>query len=305
MTMQELRGKLVSSSGIEAFSKFVKEFSRELEERKKEFRDIVSTLNFRKVKVGREKKKWALSVLEGVKVTGVDGSQVSPLREFGIPAGAVQVAAYTVFHGSGEWDVKYISRITKLEENIDVVRYEMEMKLLSEVCESGYVFYDGSLTPSFARDMREELKERYFKAVKLAVRVSEEKRAPVVGYTDRTYAKDVARANGLDVYDAFLLSDMEVMSYTEPVELGDICFCYARFTPSLPSRVEVPAWAKSRMGKIMRVVCAECMLGSTYAYPFVLERAHAYAKISEREREYLARKVGIMSLSFKWVSKVV
>ncbi len=299
----ELRSKLTSPAGIEKFAGFVREFSKSLEEKRREFENVLSTMNIKKVRAGG--RRWALSTLRGVRVAGVDGSQVSPLREFGIPAGAVQVAAYTVHHGEGKWDVSYLSRITRLEESIDAVRYEMEMRVLAESCEnSDYSFYDGSLTPSFAREMREELRERFFKAVKRAILRSEENRVPVIGYTDRTYARDIARANGLDVYDSFLLSGMEVMSYTEPVEVGDICFCYARFTPSLPSRIEVPAWAKGRMDEIVRVVCAECMLGSTRAYPFVLERAHAYAKISEKEREFLARSAGIMGISFKWISKV-
>ncbi len=302
--MVELRDKLISPAGISRFSSFVREFSMELERRRKEFRDVASSLKFRRVKC--RGKKWALSVLKGVKVVGVDGSQVSPLREFGIPAGAVQVASYEVHHGYGKWGVRYISRITRLEESVDAVRYETEMRALMESCtekRGDFIFYDGSLTPSFAREMREELRGRFFKAVKTAIKASEESSIPVIGYTDRSYAKDIARANGLDFYDSFILSDMELMHYTEPVEVGDVCFSYARFTPSLPSRVEIPVWAKSRMDRIMEIVCAECLLGSTSAYPFVLERAHHYARISEKEREYLARNAGIMSVSFKWVSK--
>jgi len=53
----------------------------------------------------------------------------------------------------------------------------------------------------------------------------------------------------------------------------------------------------------MRLVAAECMLGSTKNYPYVLERAHRYAVIREAEREVIGRMFSRGNVSLKWISK--
>ncbi len=296
-----LESKLVSSEGIELFKNFVEEVYKKVEEQKKVFEDVLSAIKVKKFKANR---RWALKVLRGVKVVGVDGSQITPLREFGIPAGAVQVASYVVEHGLGRWEVRYVSKLVKLEENIDAVRYSMEMQsILKNMDSKSYVFYDGSFSPSFAKELKPEIGRRYVESARKALKKSEETKTPLFGYTDRSYAKDIAKKCGIDVYDSFLLSGMEYMSYTEPLRSGELCYCYAKFSPSLPSRIEFPCWMEKNFDSMLKVVCAECLLGSTLAYPFVLERAHKYAVISERERRAIVESIGHSNLSFKWIAK--
>ncbi len=298
-TLKTFEDRLTSPKGLNEFRKYISEFSEEIEKVRKKCEDVLSTIKVKRVKAGR--RKWAIKVLDGVTAVGVDGSQVKPLREFGIPAGAVQVAAYVVKHGTGEWNVSYSSGIVKLEDNVDATRYEMEMLCLTEQMDGkSCLFYDGSLSPSFAREMSKSLKARYERSARKAVERSEETKTPLFGYTDRSYAKDIAK----DIYDSFLLSGMEIMSYTEPLEGDGVWYSYVRFSPSLPSRVEMPEWVARRFNRFAEVVCAECLLGSTYAYPFVLERAHRYAVIGEKERRMIAEILGGISLSFKWVSKL-
>ncbi|RUM34800.1 MAG: hypothetical protein DSY33_01180 [Archaeoglobus sp.] len=303
--MLEFGDKVVSQEGILKFKMFVKDFKRELEEKKRICNDILSSINIKKIKTGKNKKKWAIKVLDGITAIGVDGSQIQPLREFGIPAGAVQVASFRVEHGKGLWNVRYTSKIVRLEENIDATRYALEMSsLCSNMDGKSYLFYDGGLSPTFAREMSREVGEKYERAAVNAVKRSEMTKTPFIGYIDRSYAKDVARAYGIELYDSFILAEMEVMSYTEPFQSGNICYSYVRFSPSLPSRVEFPAWMKKEFDRFVEVVCAECMLGSTYSYPYVLERAHSYAVITENEKKAILEAVGGISLSFKWISKL-
>ena len=301
----EFESRLSSPDGVAKFRNFVKEFESELMEKKNVCSDILSTIKLKKLNVCDGRRRWAIRVLKGISAVGVDGSQIQPLREFGIPAGAVQVAAFKVEHGSGNWDVSYTSRIVRLEENVDATRYALEMDVLRRNADGrSYLFYDGSFTPTFVREMAREIRSRYEKAAMDTVKKCSETETPLFGYTDRSYSRDIAKAHGVNIYDSFILSEMDVMSYTEPFCSGEICYCYVRFSPSLPSRVEFPEWMRRKFDQFIRVLCAECMLGSTFSYPYVLERAHSYAAVSERERRLIVEAVGGISLSFKWVSKL-
>ncbi len=295
--------KIISAEGLKKFKNFVEESYRGIDKQKKEFEDVVSTLKFGKL--NEKSRKWAIKVLKGLRVVGVDGSQIKPLREFGIPIGAVQVAAYSVDHGFGKWNVNYLSKILKLEENVDVVRYSMEMYMLKKKMDGkSYLFYDGSFSPSFAKELNPKICKIYLESARKVLKNSEETKTPVFGYTDRSYAKDIAKSFGLDVYDTFLLEGMDFASYTEPMESGNLCYSYVKFSPSLPSRIEFPCWMLKKFNSFIKIVFAECLLGSTFAYPFVLERAHKYAVISEKERRTIVEMIKKAKISFKWISKL-
>lgn len=252
-----------------------------------------------------------LSILNGVKVVGVDGSEFSPLRELGIPIGAAQAARIEVRHGTGDYRAEVFSDFFLLEENLNLKRFQMEVELLMDSMDGeSYLFYDGSLLLSFVSELNFRIGKEYISAMKELIRESERTSTPLIGYIDRSYAKDLAKSSGFSGFDAALLRDvMPVMSYTLPVRclknLGyedSISFSYLKIA-GMPSRIEFPSWMEDDIGEIVRIVMAEARIGSTGSYPYILERAHRYAAITSKEKNAMMRAIKSSGVSFKWISK--
>ena len=263
------------------------------------------------VEIGSLSHESPLRVLKGVRVVGVDGSEFSPLRELGIPIGAVQTARIEVRHGTGEYMAEVFSDFVSIEENLNLNRFLMEVELLMQSMDGeGYLFYDGSLLLSFVSELNDRIGKEYVRAMRELIKESERTSTPLIGYIDRSYAKDLVKSAGISGFDAALLRDiMPVMSYTLPVRcqgnLGyedSISFSYLRIA-GMPSRIEFPAWMESEIEKIAEVVVAEARIGSTGSYPYILERAHRYAAITAREKNALMKVIKSSGVSFKWVSK--
>jgi|Deesub1362B_J571_1020462.scaffolds.fasta_scaffold00047_113 hypothetical protein len=255
-----------------------------------------------------------LRILDGVRVVGVDGSEFSPLRELGIPVGAVQASRIKVTHGSGEYHVEIFSDFVHIEENLNLKRFAMEIELLMESMDGeSYLFYDGSLLLSFVSELNTKIAREYMKLMTKLIKESENTSTPLIGYIDRSYAKDLARRCGIpNSFDAGLLKDiMPVMSYTQPVRCDKnlgyedaISFSYLKIV-GLPSRIEFPAWMEDDIQECVRIVLAESRIGSTGNYPYILERAHKYAAITAKEKDTMMRVVKSSGVSFKWISKVI
>ncbi len=277
---------------IENVSKF-REFAKKVE------RDVAPP-NVEKFKVELKDVK---GFLKGLKVSGVDGSQISPLKDFGLPFGGVQAARITVKHGCGEFDLKYKSGIAH-ESNLELERFKLEMEMVREAMDSEtHIFYDGSFSVFYTSDMSERLRREYTKEVENVIKLSEETETPIIAYVDRSYSRDLQ----LGTFDAYVLkSYLGLFEYTEPLKTrSPLCFVYFKVTPTLPVRVEFPEWMKNDVHELMKVVLAECLISSTAGYPYILERAHKYAVISEREKEEFVRAVGVKDVSYKFVSKVI
>ncbi|WP_456369218.1 DNA double-strand break repair nuclease NurA [Geoglobus sp.] len=274
----------------------IHEFLRRVEEiRKKEFRIAVDRRKIRRTD--------EFEILDGVRVIGVDGSQISPLKDFGIPYGGVQAAGILVHHGRGSHDVKYRSKIIS-DTNLELERFRLEVELIKDSLDRvDYAFYDGSLGALYTSELSEPLKRAYQKEIDELVKISEETQTPVIGYVDRSYTRDL----GLSIYDSYALSDyLSLYEYTEPVGTrSPLLAVYFKTNPSLPARLEIPEWCRSILDEIVEVVYAECRLGSTSGYPYILERAHTYARISEREKMAFVSIVKSSGVSFKYISKVM
>ena len=286
---------------------------------------FVEKLNIPKIEIEKRKlkvqgKDWYLDALRGRKVVGVDGSQLRHLKEFGIPFGAVQVAKFAVDHGKGDYGLAFKSKWVGLDQNLDFERFSLEVEMImEEMGRESYVFYDGSLVLSFVSQLRRDLRERYFESVNLMLEKSEETSTPLFGFVEKSYARDISDA----YYDSFVLREsLGPLEYTRPMVCErdvaknykrKVCFSYLCLNRFSIVRVEFPEWMvdetngadeTDEMGDFMKIVAAECMIGSTRSYPYVLERAHRYAVIREVEREAVGRifsKLGGASL--KWVSK--
>ena len=253
-----------------------------------------------------------LSILDGVKVVGVDGSEFSPLRELGIPIGAIQASRITVRHGTGDYQAEIFSDFISLEENLNLKRFQMEVELLMEsMSGEGYLFYDGSLLLSFVSELNTRIRNEYVEAMKGLIKESERTSTPLIGYIDRSYAKDLARSHGITGFDAGLLKDaMPAMSYTSPERcqgnLGyenSLSFSYLKIA-GMPSRIEFPAWMEDEAERVVKIAMAEARIGSTGSYPYILERAHRYATITSREKDAMMKAIRSSGVSFKWISKM-
>jgi len=306
----KFEGSLMSQ--IKKFKELVDQYHSELEELKKAVKEKLSRIPISRIEA---KEKWYLDVLNGKKVVGVDGSQITPLKEIGIPLGAVQVAKVVIIHGAGKSDVKYYSAFVPMEENVDLTRFRMEVEtLMEEMDGNGWLFFDGSFILSFTKELNKRLMDEYLRSITALLKKSRETQTPIIGYVDRSYAKDLAKDLGLEqIYDAYLLSDrMNLMEYTPPfrcrrddVEIDEeVSYVYIRVSPSLPVRIEYPSWMEKMHDEVVRVVAAECMLGSTRGYPYILERAHSYSTIGGKEKMNFIKAVGSHSVSFKWMSKL-
>jgi len=148
------------------------------------------------------------------------------------------------------------------------------------------------------------VRDKLNKIVSRVIEASEKTQTPIIGYIDKSFSKDIAMRFGLDIYDIFLLSDvMDVFSYTQP--FGDrICYAYLMVNPSMPVRIEYPEWMRDMHDEVVKIVFAECLLGKTKGYPYILERAHHYSCIDAKARASFMKAVKSYGISFKWISKI-
>ncbi|AIY90633.1 DNA double-strand break repair nuclease NurA [Geoglobus acetivorans] len=272
-----------------------------------EFVKVAKSLRAEKIRFKAEKRIIGsldeFEVLDGLRILGADGSQISPLKEFGIPIGGVQSAGITVHHGKGEFEVKYLNKIV-FDQYLELERFRLEVEIIKQNLEKvDFAFYDGSLSALYLSELSERLSMQYRKEIEELVMLSEKYQTPVIGYADRSYMRDL----GLGIYDSYVLSDfLDISEYLPAIRTSSpLIAMYIKVNPSLPVRVEIPEWCEGMQDEIAKVIMAECRLGSTKGYPYILERAHKYAKISEGEKRAFMRAVKSSGISFKYISKVI
>ena len=242
-------------------------------------------------------------ILDGKVIMGVDGSQLQPLRDFGIPFGGVQSAGIIVHHGKGEFEVFHRSRIVS-DTNLEFERFKLEIETLREGLDSvDLAFFDGSLGALYTAELSDALRKAYRKEIESLIKESERKETPVIGYVDRSFTRDLK----LSMYDSIVLSEyLEMYEFTEPIDTkSPLKAVYFKLNPLLPVRIEIPEWCTDILKEIIEIVYAESRLGSTGAYPYILERAHVNARISEKEKSAFVKAIKSTGISFKFLSKVV
>ncbi|MBC7234609.1 MAG: DNA double-strand break repair nuclease NurA [Chloroflexi bacterium] len=155
---------------------------------------------------------WALEILRDRPTVAVDGSEISPSRDYSLPVGAVQVARFINHHrAEGDYvkdltfDVLAPDELTGEaneegfpDQQVKLRRYELECStLIHEMTRlSGHeplpvCFFDGSLIASFAANLPERLRRRYLAATVDLLHTSQRTGVPLVGYIDTSYAKDL------------------------------------------------------------------------------------------------------------------
>jgi len=157
---------------------------------------------------------WAMEILRGAPTIAVDGSQITPSRDFSLPVGAVQIAWFENPHDPAAPYIKDISFEVlapgelageAAEEGsgfpdvqVNRRRFEGECQRLA-ACMEAYrnrepkpvCFFDGSLIVSFAQHLPQGDQECYVRAVSELLAASERCRVPLVGYVDTSYAADL------------------------------------------------------------------------------------------------------------------
>ncbi len=164
-------------------------------------------------------REWAMEVLRGRPVIAVDGSQISPSKDFSMPVGAVQIGWYVNYHAPGgryrkdiEFEVVGPDELREAEEDggsssgflpdwlINQKRFVGECLRLCQLMEEfeheederkPVCFLDGSFIISFAGQMRGQRSQPYVKAVRDLLACSERTRVPLVAYIDTSFSRDL------------------------------------------------------------------------------------------------------------------
>jgi hypothetical protein len=162
-----------------------------------------------------EARIWAREILFNTPTFAVDGSQISPSRDFSVPVGAVQVGWFENPHTPGGQYVKDLAfevlapgeLAEEADDNggsefpdwhVNLRRFQMECRAVVEYIQAHagaepapLCFFDGSLVVSFAQHMRPNLRRAYVDAVTAMLRASQTSRVPLVGYIATSFARDL------------------------------------------------------------------------------------------------------------------
>ena len=291
---------------------------------------------------------WANEILKNRTTFAADGSQLYSEREVSLPVGAIQIGWFENPHDATRRYEKnayfeILSPEVLLQEQQEPVNPETrvgERRFHAEVEKAGdflrkkkgwrergermpLAFFDGTLLVSFSLPQT-DLQETFIKRMVALVKLSRETEVPIIGYVDRSYARDLM--NLLDtlagaqtskkqtLYDANILHASTGNFSQTLTNWGDrTCFCFSKrqglsafldeetgeplvgFTylqttsEGAPARIDVPAWIyeKGFLNELLDVVRAECVIG--LGYPYALETADQTAVITMRDREIFLR----------------
>ncbi len=291
-----------------------------------------------------EARVWAMRILKNRTTFAADASQILPGRDISLPVAAIQVGWFENPHSDAlpyEKNAEFIILSPKdLLENQDEpmspetrvgeMRFHAEVKRCAEflTAKKGWrergerlplAFFDGTLLVSFSLPQT-SLQQSFLQAMVDLVRLSRETKVPVIGYVDRSYARDLI--NMLDAFDGKTTGEKQTLYdstvlHSETPEIlqtlkfwGDrTCFCYSNrkglnqfidpqtekslvgfvylqtTSDSAPARLDVPAWIyeENLLDEVLDTVRAECVIG--LGYPYALETADATAVITARDRE--------------------
>ncbi|MFN8488676.1 MAG: DNA double-strand break repair nuclease NurA [Caldilineaceae bacterium] len=167
----------------------------------------------------REARNWALAVLLKRPVLAVDGSQITPSKDFSLPVGAVQIGWFINEHRPGGGYVKDVlfevlapDELTSDEETVDrpdnsfpnqsvnQLRFVRECEKLCELMQhyanapeqqKPLCYFDGSFIISFAGHMLPRHARPYLQAVQALLACSEQTRVPLVGFVDNSFSRDI------------------------------------------------------------------------------------------------------------------
>lgn len=284
-----------------------------------------------------ESRRWALSILEGKKFVGVDGSQIYHDPHIKLPLALVQASYFSNWHSvDKKFEKDSIVDVISLErhnqetnkfssiiddEYIDFKRAELEIglikKLINDDSEDSLYFVDNGLSPEFS--MADIYSAKYKLMFTDLIDLSFEKRKKIVGYIAKPHSKHLVKKiremnYGLKnlgfLTDALLLEGMlKWGDYTAPEKLNEkVYFSYIRVGEEV-SRIELPYWIVENglAGEVVLNLLAESIIG--LGYPYILEAAHNTVVIQGKERmmfyDIALKKLGGDIFSKKAMKKLV
>lgn len=288
-----------------------------------------------------EARGWAHRILRGRTTFAADGSQLFAEREVSLPVAAIQIGWFENPHDESlayEKQAKFfvLSPGELLSEDEPVIpetrvgqrRFEAEIEKAKEFLyrKEGWqargermplAFYDGTLLLSISLP-KSRLQADFIDRLVELVHLSRDVRVPLVGYVDRSYARDLMSMldalAGARAAPAKTLDDVSVLHAAGLRGWGDRTpFCYARrrgldafldartgrstvgfvylqtTADNPPARLDVPSWIYENdlLDELADVVRAECIIG--LGYPYALETADQTAVITMRDREVFLR----------------
>ena len=169
----------------------------------------------------QEARAWAFDILSDRPVLAVDGSQITPTKDFSMPVGAVQVGWFVNEHRPATPGTQNYVKDVQFEvlapdelgdENdsdaeggfpnwrVNQQRFVMECGKLCDLMEEyserpeaerPLCFFDGSFIISFAGQLRDQRAKVYIEAVDRLLHCSRKTRTPLVGFVDSSYSRDV------------------------------------------------------------------------------------------------------------------
>lgn len=280
---------------------------------------------------------WAFQILEGRTTFAADGSQLFFEREVSIPVAAVQIGWFENAHQADsvyEKNARFIilsptellsadepaipeTRVSnrrfreEVETALDFMRRKEGWQQRGE--RMPLAFYDGTIFLSIALERTQLQTQMIDKLVEL-VRVSEATRVPIVGYVDRSFARDLMtltdKLDGREGPAVRTIDDVSIIRSFALKGWGDRTpyffgrrrgleaffdeasgesvagFVYLQTTAeNPPARIDVPSWIyrDGLLDEVANVVRAECVVG--LGYPYALETADQTAVITVRDRE--------------------
>src|SRR5659263_57336 len=154
-----------------------------------------------------ESMDWVDSILSGVPVGAVDGSQIYTDKNYEIPLAVIQISRIFNRHTSDrdysqDTDAMIItpdefeaaSVYSFGSEYIDARRFSMEcegiVRMMKEH-EGIFILLDGALILSHINVLNKNIREIYIKAITNLLETSEKTRNPVIGFIDTTMPRDI------------------------------------------------------------------------------------------------------------------
>ncbi|MGI8408503.1 MAG: DNA double-strand break repair nuclease NurA [Pyrinomonadaceae bacterium] len=295
----------------------------------------------------QQARAWALDTLANRTTFAADGSQLYVEKETSLPIGAIQIGWFENPHNAEQSyeknaEFRILSPRELLENQDEPInpetrvgeeRFHAEAAKVGEFLtrKSGWrqrgekmplAFFDGTLLVSFSLPQT-KIQTSFVKAMADLVLHSREMQVPMLGYIDRSFARDLISmlcsfreepVGNRTLFDASILHRRVPGFQTVTKLWGDrTCFCYSKrsglnafldsetgkplvgfsylqtTSDSSPARLDIPAWIyeEALLDELLDVVRAECVIG--LGYPYALETADQTAVISIRDREVFFR----------------
>jgi hypothetical protein len=287
-----------------------------------------------------EARAWASGILEKRTTFAADGSQIFIEGEASLPVGAVQIGWFENPHDAdahyeknADFFVLSPGKLLSPEEPFVRETFVGHWRFMKEIEKiSGFLerkkgwralgkrmplaFYDNTLLLSVALP-RQDFQSEFIEKLVALVRLSRETEVPLVGYVDRSYARDLIAM--LDTFEnknsgGKTIDDVSLLNAASLKNWGDRTpFCYslrrgldAFIDPEngrslvgfvylktsgegVPARLDVPSWVYEQdlLDEVADAVRAECIIG--LGYPYALETADQIAVITGRDRDVFFR----------------